>query len=86
VDAGLRIAAADPDSSSAIAALLFYSVLSTSSLIAVLAVYFGDRAGAEAKLATMRAWIARNNANVITGMLAVVGIFIATKGVIGLLA
>jgi hypothetical protein len=86
VDAGLRVAAADPDSSSAAAALLFYSVLSTASLIAVLAVYFSDRAGAEAKLATMRTWIARNNANVIAGMLAVVGVFIAAKGLVGLLA
>ena len=49
--------------------MIFYAVLSTASLIAVLAVYFSDRAGAEARLATMRAWIARNNANVITGML-----------------
>ena len=86
VDAGLRIAAADPDSSSAAAASVFYSALSTASLIAVLAVYFADRAGAEARLARMRSWIARNNANVITGMLAVVGVFLALKGVVGLLA
>ena len=86
VDAGLRIAAADPDPSAAVVAVLFYAVLSTGSLIAVLAVYFGDRAGAEARLATMRAWIARNNANVITGMLAAIGILIAVKGILGLLA
>ena len=86
VDAGLRIAAADLGTSAAVAALIFYTVLSTVSLIAVLAVYFSDRAGAEAKLARMRTWIARNNANVITGMLAFVGIFIAVKGVVGLLA
>ena len=86
VDAGLRIAAAGPGYSAAVVAVLFYSVLSTASLIAVLAVYFGDRAGAEARLATMRAWIARNNANVIAGMLAAVGIVIAVKGIFGLLA
>jgi Sap, sulfolipid-1-addressing protein len=86
VDAGLRIAAADPEASAAVVAVLFYSVLSTAALIAVLAVYFGDRDGAEARLARMRAWIARNNAKVITGMLAVVGIFIAVKGVVGLMA
>jgi hypothetical protein len=86
VDAGLRIAAADLGASAAIAALLFYTVLSTASLIAVLAVYFGDRAGAEVKLATMRAWIARNNANVITGMLLAVGIFLVAKGAVGLLS
>ena len=34
----------------------------------------------------MRAWIARNNAKVITGMLAVVGVFVALKGAVGLLA
>jgi hypothetical protein len=66
--------------------VLFYSVLSTAGLLAVLAVYFGDRSGAEARLATLRAWIARNNAKVITGMLAAVGIFIAVKGAVGLLA
>ena len=86
VDAGLRIAAADPEASAAAVAVLFYSVVSTAVLIAVLAVYFGDRDGAEARLATMRGWIARNNAKVITGMLAVVGIFIAVKGVVGLMA
>ena len=85
VDAGLRIAAADTKPSAAVVAVLFYSVLSTAGLIVVLAVYFGDRAGAEARLATMRAWIARNNANVITGMLAAVGILIAVKGILGLL-
>jgi hypothetical protein len=85
VDAGLRIAAADPGTTNAVAAVIFYAVLSTASLIAVLAVYFSDRAGAEAKLATMRAWIARNNASVITGMLAVVGIFITVKGVVSLI-
>ena len=86
VDAGLRIAAADPDASAAAVAVLFYSVLSTAGLLAVLAVYFGDRSGAEARLATLRAWIARNNAKVITGMLAAVGMFIAVKGAVGLLA
>ena len=85
VDAGLRIAAADPGTSATIAALLFYAVLSTAGLLAVLGVYFSDRAGAEAKLLTMRAWVARNNANVIAGMLAVVGVALALKGAIGLL-
>jgi hypothetical protein len=86
VDAGLRIAAADPELSAAAAAVLFYAVLSTASLIAVLAVYFGDRAAAERRLATMRAWIARNNANVTAGMLGAVGIILAVKGIVGLLA
>jgi hypothetical protein len=86
VDAGLRIAAADPELSAAAAAVLFYAVLSTASLIAVLAVYFGDRAAAEHRLATMRAWIARNNANVTAGMLGAVGIILAVKGIVGLLA
>ena len=80
VDAGMRIAAADPGTSEATAAIVFYTVLSTASLIAVLVVYFSDRARAEARLARMRGWIARNNANVISGMLGVVGIFLALKG------
>ncbi len=85
VDAGLRIAASDPSTSAAVAAIAFYTVISTAGLIAVLAVYFADREGAEARLRTMRAWIARNNAKVITGMLAVVGIYLALKGVVSLL-
>ena len=44
VDAGMRIAAADPGTSSATVAIVFYTVLSTASLIAVLVVYFSDRA------------------------------------------
>ena len=86
IDAGLRIAAADPGTSEAIAAIAFYTVLSTASLIAVLVVYFSDRARSEARLTAMRAWIARNNANVINGILAAVGIFVALKGFIGLIA
>jgi hypothetical protein len=85
VDAGMRIAASDPGASEATTAVVFYAVLSTASLIAVLAVYFSDRARAEARLARMRGWIARNNANVISGMLGVVGIFLALKGLIGLI-
>jgi hypothetical protein len=85
VDAGLRIAAANPDLPAAVAAVLFYSVVSTVGLIIVLAVYFGDRARAEARLAAMRGWIARNNARVITGMLAAVGLFVAIKGAVALL-
>jgi hypothetical protein len=85
VDAGMRIAASDPGTSEATTAVVFYAVLSTASLIAVLAVYFSDRARAEARLARMRGWIARNNANVISGMLGVVGVFLALKGLIGLI-
>jgi Sap, sulfolipid-1-addressing protein len=84
VDAGMRIAAADLGPSAAIAAIAFYTMLSTGSLIAVLVVYFADREGAEARLRTMRAWIARNNANVITGMLAAVGVYLALKGAVSL--
>jgi hypothetical protein len=86
VDAGLRIAAANPGTSAAIAALVFYSVLSTASLLAVLAVYFGDRAGAEVKLAGMRAWLALHNAEVMAGVIGLVGAALVLKGLVGLVA
>lgn len=85
VDAGLRIAAANGDVTAAAAAVLFYSVVSTASLITVLAVYYGDRARAEQRLIAMRDWTARNNANVIAGMLAAVGVILVIKGIVGLL-
>jgi len=75
VDAGMRIASADPGASDATVAIVFYAVPSTAGLLAVLVVYYADRARAEARLARMRGWIARNNATVITGMLGVVGVF-----------
>jgi hypothetical protein len=85
VDAALRIAEEDPASTSATAAILFYTVVSTASLVAVLVVYFSDRARSEARLVAMRAWVARNNAAVIVGMLAGIGAVLTVKGAIGLL-
>jgi hypothetical protein len=86
VDAGRRIAAANLTGGDAALALAFYSVLSTASLLAVLIVYFSDRAHAEKRLADMRAWVTRNNAAVIVGMLAAVGAALTLKGAIGLVA
>ena len=86
VDAGLRIADADPGAGSAAVAVLFYSALATAVLAGVLVVFFSDRARAEARLGAMRAWIAANNANVIVGMLAAVGVVLALRGAVGLVA
>jgi hypothetical protein len=86
VDAGLRIASADLDASEAALALLVYCVLATGALIAILVVYFSDRAASERRLAAMRTWIARNNASVVVGMIAVVGVVLALKGIVGLVA
>ena len=86
VDAGLRIAAADPTASGTVVALVFYAVVSTAGLGTVLVAYFSDRAHAEERLAAMRAWISRNNANVIAGVLGLVGAALVARGAIGLIA
>jgi len=86
VDAGLRIASADLDASEAALALLVYCVLATGALIAILVVYFADRTASERRLTAMRSWIARNNASVVVGMIAVVGVALVLKGVVGLVA
>jgi threonine/homoserine/homoserine lactone efflux protein len=85
VDAGVQIAAADLATSEVVLAILFYTVLSTAGVASVLAVYFSNRSRAEVRLAAMRAWVARNNANVIVGMIAVVGVVLVLKGAIGLI-
>jgi hypothetical protein len=85
VDAGLRIASANGSNTQAITAVLFYSILSTVSLIAVLVVYFVGRDKADARLAAMRAWLGRNNARVMAAIVLAVGIVFAVKAVIGLL-
>ena len=85
VDAGVRIADADLATSAVVSAVLFYTLVSTAGVAAVLAVYFSDRARAEVRLAAMRAWVARNNANVIVGMLAAVGVVLVLKGAVGLI-
>jgi hypothetical protein len=85
VDAGLRIASADVSRAQAITAVVVYALLATSALIAVLAVYFLDREKADARLAAMRAWLARNNARVMAAIVLAIGIVFVIKAVIGLL-
>jgi hypothetical protein len=85
VDAGLRIASANGSSAEAVTAVVVYSLLATSSLIAVLAVYFLDRDKAEARLAAMRAWLARNNARVMAGIVLAIGVVFVAKAAVGLL-
>jgi len=85
VDAGLRIASADGSKTQAITAIVFYSLLSTASLIAVLVVYFVGREKADARLASMRAWLGRNNARLMAAIVLAIGVVFVTKAVIGLL-
>jgi hypothetical protein len=85
VDAGLRIASADGSKTQAITAIVFYSLLSTASLIAVLVVYFVGREKADARLASMRAWLGRNNARLMAAIVLAIGVVFVAKAVIGLL-
>ena len=85
VDAGLRIASANGSTTEAVTAILFYSILSTVSLITVLAVYFVGRDKADARLASMRSWLGRNNARVMAAIVLAIGVVFVAKAVIGLL-
>jgi hypothetical protein len=86
VDAGLRIASADGSKAQAITAVLFYSLLSTAALIAALVVYVVGRDKADARLASMRAWLGRNNARVMAAIVLAIGIVFVVKAVVGLLS
>lgn len=84
VDAGVRIAQSEPGTGEAALAILFYGIVSTAGLAAILVAYFADRSGAEARLAAMRSWVVRNNPAIVVGILAVVGVALVVKGVSGL--
>jgi hypothetical protein len=86
VDAGLRIASTNGSRTEAVTAVLFYSILSTASLIAVLVVYFVGRDKADARLAAMRAWLGRNNARVMAAIVLAIGVVFTVKSAVGLLA
>jgi hypothetical protein len=84
VDAALAVAAAGLSRTDATLAYLFYAVLATLGVAAILIVYYASRASSEQRLATMRIWMARNNTGIVAGIFAVIGVVFIARGLIGL--
>jgi tRNA A58 N-methylase Trm61 len=65
-------------------AYLIFVVVSTGLLASPLLVAaFSEEA--EAKVASMRAWLDRNDQNLVTAFVAIVAVFMTIRGILGLL-
>jgi hypothetical protein len=83
VAAAIAVADADLSRAGATLAYLLYALLATLGVAAILAVYYVDRAGSQARLAGVRSWLTQNNAVVVSAMIAAVGLVFIVRGVIG---
>ena len=83
VAAALAVADAGLSHTDATLAYLLYALLATLGVAAILAVYYVNRARAEARLAGMRSWLTEHNAAVVSTMLAAVGLVFIVRGLIG---
>ena len=83
VAAALAVADAELSHTDATLAYLLYALLATLGVAAILAVYYVNRARAEARLAGMRSWLTEHNAAVVSAMLAAVGLVFIVRGLIG---
>ena len=83
VAAAIAVADAELSHTDAALAYLLYALLATLGVAAILAVYYVNRARAEARLAGMRSWLTEHNAAVVSAMLAAVGLVFIVRGLIG---
>jgi hypothetical protein len=83
VAAAIAVADAELSHTDATLAYLLYALLATLGVAAILAVYYVNRARAEARLAGMRSWLTEHNAAVVSAMLAAVGLVFIVRGLIG---
>jgi hypothetical protein len=83
VAAALAVADAELGRADAIVAYLFYAVLATLGLAAILGVYYSNRARAQRRLTGMRSWLARNNTAVVSAVVAAIGVVFIVRGVVG---
>ena len=83
VAAAIAVADAELSPTDATLAYLLYALLATLGVAAILAVYYVNRARAEARLAGMRSWLTEHNAAVVSTMLAAVGLVFIVRGLIG---
>lgn len=84
VDAALAVAAAGLSRTDATLAYLFYAVLSTLGVAAIIVVYYTNRASSERRLSAMRTWMTRNNTGIVAGVFAAIGAVFIARGLIGL--
>ena len=83
VAAAIAVADADLSHTDATLAYLLYALLATLGVASILAVYYANRARAQARLAGMRSWLTQHNAAVVSAMLAAVGLVFIARGLIG---
>lgn len=84
VAAAIAVADADLSRTDAALAYLFYALVATFGVAAILAIYYANQARAQERLAGMRSWVARNNVAVVSAMIAAVGLAFIVRGLIGL--
>jgi hypothetical protein len=84
VAAAIAVADADLSRTEATLAYLFYALLATLGVAAILAIYYANQARAQERLAGMRSWVTRNNVAVVSAMIAAVGLAFTVRGLIGL--
>ncbi len=83
IAAALAVADAKLTRAAAVTAYLFYALLATLGVAAILAVYYANRARAEQRLAGMRSWLARNNTGVVSAVVAAIGVAFIVRGLVG---
>jgi hypothetical protein len=76
---------ADLSKGATVAQLVVFSVVATSSLLAMQIYSMTNPERARATLDALRHWIDRHRNRAITGLAVVVGLWLATKGVLGLI-
>ena len=84
VAAAIAVADADLSRTDAALAYLFYALLATLGVAAILAIYYANQAQAQERLAGVRSWVTRNNVVVVSAMIAAVGLAFIVRGLIGL--
>ena len=84
VAAALAVADAELSHTGATLAYLFYALLATLGVAAILAIYYSDQERARERLARMRFWLMQNNTGVVSAMTAAIGFIFIVRGLIGL--
>jgi hypothetical protein len=84
VAAALAVADAKLSPADTILAYLFYALLATLGVAAILAVYYANRARAQTRLARMRSWLTRNNTGVVSAVAAAIGLVFIVRALIAL--
>jgi hypothetical protein len=83
VAAAIAVADANLSRSSAVLAYLFYALLATLGVAAILTVYCANQARAQERLARMRSWLTLNNTAVVSAVIAAIGLVFIVRGLIG---